>query len=244
MLSSTVLGLLMLPSTASAFSLSHLSSDAGYAASSTDNKLSADEKFNAIFNDDAFVAEGRIGGKTTYELDIHTVNTDGSFNVPQSKEFAWQNGVAQSFSLMYDNLSKKATYIVGNQTITYIASNPFTDLFIRTAAVNADTSAKVDNLFLNGVAIASTSFAQKAANASENALDYLRISGISDSFTLTGQSTMTWTGSSPTQSRLAYQIKAVTTKDSQSVPEPSATLGLTLGAFAFALNTRRQKQAV
>lgn len=246
MLSATVVGLLMLPSTASAFTLSHLSSDSGYAASTTDNKYSADEKFNAIFDDDAFVAEGRIGGKTTYELDIHTVNTDGTFNVPQSqqKEFTWENGVAQAFSLIYDKISNKVTYSVGQETITYTASNPFTDLFIRTAAVVANTSTKVDNLKLNNVAIAGSSFAEKTANATENAYDYLRIRGVSDSFTLTGLSTFVWTGSAPTQSRLAYQIKAVTTTDSTSVPEPSATLGLTLAAIALALKTKRQKQTV
>jgi hypothetical protein len=244
MLSATVVGLLMLPSTASAFTLSHLSSDSGYADSKTDNKYSADEKFNAIFDDDAFVAEGRIGGKTTYELDIHTVNTDGSFKVPQSREFTWGNGVAQAFSLIYDKISKKVTYNVGQQTITYTASNPFTDLFIRTAAVVANTSTKVDNLKLNNVAIAASSFAQKTANATENAYDYLRIRGVSNSFTLTGLSTFVWTGNAPTQSRLAYQIKAVTTTDSTSVPEPSATLGLTLGAIALALKTKRQKQTV
>jgi len=244
MLSATVLGLLMLPSTASAFTLSHLSSDPGYSASKTDNKYSADEKFNAIFNDDAFVAEGRIGGNTTYELDIHTVNTDGSFNVPQSREFTWKNGVAQAFSLIYDKISKKVTYSVGQQTISYTNSNPFTDLFIRTAAVVANASTKVDNLKLNNVAIAGSSFAEKTANTTENAYDYLRIRGVSDSFTLTGLSTFVWTGTAPTQSKLAYQIKAVTTTDSTSVPEPSATLGLTLGAIALALKTRRQKQTV
>jgi hypothetical protein len=227
-LTATAVGLLALPSTASAFTLSHMSSDAEY---------------NAVLKDDAFVAEGRIGNNQSngdYELDIHTIENNNVFTVHKQKDFQWTKGVAQSFTLAFDAVSKLVNYTVGGNTLSYTANNAFTDLFIRTRAVKADTSIKVDKLFLNGVSILDSSFAQ----SSSKALDYLRIGGITGSFTLTGQSTMNWGATRPTGSNLAYQIKAVSTTDSTSVPEPSAALGLTLSAIAFALQSRRrQKQA-
>ncbi|MFH7030791.1 MAG: PEP-CTERM sorting domain-containing protein [Heteroscytonema crispum UTEX LB 1556] len=227
MLAATAVGMLALPSTASAFTLSHLSSD---------------EDYNKILKDNVFIAEGRIGNNRNdgdYELDIHSIEDTTGFTVLTQKDFQWTNGVAQSFSLAYDAVSKLVNYTVGDNLLTYTAENPLTDLFIRTRAARADSSIKVDNLFLNGVAIQDSSFAENSSKA----LDYLRISGVTDSFNLTGQSTMNWGAIMPTGSNLAYQIKAVSTTDSTSVPEPSATLGLTLGAIAFALKIRRQKQA-
>jgi hypothetical protein len=230
-LTATALGLLALPSTASAFTLSHLSSDAEY---------------NAILKDDAFVAEGRIGNNQStggdYELDIHTIeeNKPNPFTVHAQKDFQWTKGVAESFTFAFDAVSKLVNYTVGGNTLSYTAKNPFTDLFIRTRATRPDSSIKVDNLFLNGIAILDSSVAESPSKT----LDYLRIGGVAGSFTLTGQSTMNWGATIPTGSNLAYQIKAITTTDSTSVPEPGATLGLTLGAIAFALKSRRrQKQA-
>ncbi len=127
-------------------------------------------------------------------------------------------------------------------------SNNFSFLVLNsiTQSYIVNISKRVSNFHekLNNVAIAGSSFAEKTANATENTYDYLRIRGVSNSFTLTGLSTFVWIGSAPTQSKLAYQIKAVTTTDSTSVPEPSATLGLSLGAIALALKTRRQKQTL
>ncbi len=228
MLSATVIGLLMLPSTASAFTLSHLSSDQDY---------------NKILKDDAFVAEGRFGNNKSngdYELDIHTIEDNTGFTVHSQKDFQWANGTAQSFSLAYNALSKLVSYTVGGNTLTYTAKNPFTDLFLRTRSGTVGSSITVDNLVLNGKSINGSSFAEKSSQD----LDYLRISGLKGSFTLAGDSIMKWGTTLPKNSNLAYQIKAVTTTDSTSVPEPSATLGLTLGAIALALKNRRQKQTV
>jgi hypothetical protein len=215
-------GLFALPSASYAVSLSHLSSDIEY---------------NDIVKDDAFVAEGRIGGKSTYELDIHTLEDENNtFSVHTQKDFSWQNGVAQAFELKYNAASKIATYIVGNETLTYSVKNPFSDIFIRTRSVDG-SSISINNLNLNGKAINGISSIQN------NALDYLRIEGVDGSFNLKGDSIMKWAGTTPPKnSSLAYQIKAVTVKTRRKVPEPSLTLGLVVGGVVLGLKKRCQQQ--
>ncbi len=207
---------------AQAFQLSHLESDA---------------EFLSLVQDIAFVGEGRIGDNgtnRTFELNIHE-DDPGNILPGDSANFVWTNGQAQAFSLSYDQATKLVTYTVGTVTLDYTADDPFTDIFIRTRA-SSTSSLTVNNLVLNGVALGDSS---STVNDPER-LDYLRISGLSGGdFTLTGNSIMDWTGSTPTNSNLAYQIKVAT-----AVPEPSTVLGLlsvtALGAF-FKRKQKRQQ---
>jgi hypothetical protein len=254
------LGILSAPANAKAISLSYLETD---------------QAFKDLNVDLLFVAEGRIGGSTTYELDLHDDTGSTNFAVQQQQELTssnyWQSGRVDAFTLAYDALTKIVTYKVGNKTLAYDYTSKFTqgvtDIFVRTRANNTNSSMTVKDLLLKDASgtksIAETSsvsctlspncttwYKDANGNIFENVkggVQYLRIGDVSGSFSLTGNSIMSWTGKTPTQSNLAYQIKVGTTdewKNQQSVPEPSATLGLTLGAIALGLKTRRRRQSV
>ncbi|TVR12115.1 MAG: PEP-CTERM sorting domain-containing protein [Phormidium sp. GEM2.Bin31] len=185
-----------------------------------------------------WAAESRIGGPSTYEIDIH----DPDFNVTH-KNFDWVNGEAYDFSLTFDG--SQLIYDVAGVTVTQtVSQNSFSDLLIRTTARNAGSSAEVKNLFLNGVEISETSFFQcqdpSGCGDFWNSSQYLHITDVSGPFELTGTSVFSWEGDRPTRSNLAYQIKLVEGDDTQPVPEPASILGLGLiAAGATQLKRRR-----
>ncbi len=182
-------GLILLLSTgASAFTVSHLATDA---------------ELLALISDTIFVAEGRIGdlgGAATFELDLGQ-----STAAPNTTaQYPWISGAVEPFTLTYDSGTRIVTFALGGKVLTYATPFPmFGDIFIRARAVEADRSVIVRDLVLNGVNVGDVS------NAVGPGLDILWISGapLSNGFTLTGTATLAWTGAAPTQSRLAFQIK-------------------------------------
>jgi hypothetical protein len=69
-----------------------------------------------------------------------------------------------------------------------------------------------------------------SAASGPDGLDILAVSGIdlSQGFTLTGVAVLTWTGSAPTQSRLAFQIKI---GNAPTVPAEKNTWGKIKGIY-------------
>ncbi len=151
----------------------------------------------------SFTGEGRIGdrgGAATFELDLGRTTAAPS----QTAQYDWQSGVAERFSLSYDAFMNRVTYTLGGVTLTYQPDRFFNDVFVRTRATQGGTVAVVQDLVLEGVAVAEASQAM-----GPNATDILRISGgsLHDGFTLTGTAVLTWQAPAPTQSNLAFQIK-------------------------------------
>jgi hypothetical protein len=220
-------GMGLLPSTAKAISLSYLNTD---------------QAFKDLNPDLLFVAEGRIGGNTTYELDLHD-DTNG-FSVQTQADTSngdyWQNGEASLFSLDYDADTHQVTYNVAGQTLSYDYSDKFTqgvtDIFVRTRANDANTKAEVRNLSLTDASgttydIDGTSEIECTLSPRcttwrigdngtvedvEGGVQYLRISDFLGSFSLTGESLFSWMGDAPTQSKLAYQVKVGSVEGSSS----------------------------
>jgi hypothetical protein len=107
---------------------------------------------------------------------------------------------------------------------------PFSDIFIRTRA-DVGMSMVVDNLFLDGVAVGDRSAVDNPTDGW--GADYLWIGDVTEPFTLTGRSTMSWEGEqNRLKSALAYQIKVVNL-ETQPVPEPTLAIGLGVGALAM-----------
>jgi hypothetical protein len=182
-------GLALLLSTgASAFTVSHLATDA---------------ELLALISDTIFVAEGRIGdlgGAATFELDLGQ-STAAPFTTAQ---YPWISGTVEPFTITYNSGTGLVTFTLGGKVLTYTTPFPmFGDIFVRTRAVEAQRSVIVQDLVLNGQSVGDVS------NAVGPGLDILWISGaaLSNGFTLTGTATLAWTGAPPTQSRLAFQIK-------------------------------------
>jgi hypothetical protein len=167
--------------------------------------LSSDAEMVALLSDTIFVAEGRIGdrgGSATHELDLGY--STGSPDV--TSDYDWQNGIPVSFSLAYDFATGLVTYTLGGTVLNYTTPySGFGDLFIRTRANPAGSAITVYDLVIGGQPLTETSSA-----VGSGGLDILWISGISaaSGFTLEGTVVLSWSGSSPTQSNLAFQIKA------------------------------------
>jgi len=176
----------------------------GSAFSLSTTHIATDAEMLLLLSDTIFVAEGRIGdlgGAATFELDLGH-DTSHPYT---SAQYAWQSGRLETFTLSYSNVTGLVTFTLGNVTLYY--TTPFIqfgDVFVRTRAVDAGKSVIVQDMVLDGQSVGAVSSATGA-----DGLDILWISGatLADGFTLTGTAVLSWTGSPPSQSRLAFQIK-------------------------------------
>lgn len=195
------------------------------------NKLITDQKFT-----EKFVAQSRIGNNAingTQEIDL----LDPSNNhLPVGQlQKKWTNGVAVNFTLKYEN--SVVTYIVDGQTLSSSKfSGSVTDIFFRTRST-ATSSMLLSDLKFTDNHSSNLSLGNLMSSGAD--IDYLQLSKIKGNFTLTGKSTMTWTGNTPGQSALAYQIKVGTTPQ-RKVPEPNAAgVLLVAGLGMVAVRMRR-----
>ena len=167
--------------------------------------IATDAELVAALTDTLFVAEGRGGdgaGAATFELDL---GQDTGAPAVQA-QYGWVSGQPEPFTLSFDAGNGLVTFSLGGEVLQYTTPYPeFGDMFIRTRAVNDGSSVVVDDLVLDGYVLDDQS---AAANPGDD-LDILRIAeaDLSSGFTLTGTATLTWTGTLPSQSRLAFQIK-------------------------------------
>jgi hypothetical protein len=176
---------------------------AALAAQVSTEHIATDAEMLEYLSDTMFVAEGRIGdrgGAATFELDLgQDTGAPGT-----TAQYDWQSGVAEPFTLTYDHFTGQVTFSLGGIVLNY--TTPYFDfdqVFVRTRATEEGTSILVDDLVIDGDGISD----QSAAVG--NGLDILWIKGanLNNGFVLTGVATLTWTGTPPTQSRLAFQIK-------------------------------------
>jgi len=169
----------------------------------TTTHLATDAEMLALLTDTLFVGEGRIGdgaGAATFEIDLG----GDTGNPATTAQYDWPNGTAVPWTLTYDYLSDLITFTVDGITLSYTTPlGAFTDIFVRARAVNVGSSINVDNMVLDGETVGDFS------QATGDGLDILWITGgtLSNGFTISGHTTMEWTGDRPTQSRLAFQIK-------------------------------------
>lgn len=231
------------PQAASAFTLrGHLTS--------MDGTYGADWMYNDLFPegnsapDTAFVAESRfgdLGGAAEKEFKIFDHSGAGLTGQNQTN-FAWENGASYNFKLENDGDNWiYSLFDLDNNPLTSVSNSltaPFSDIFIRTRA-DVGMSMVVDNLFLDGVAVGDRSAVDNPTDGW--GADYLWIGDVTEPFTLTGRSTMSWEGEqNRLKSALAYQIKVVNL-ETQPVPEPTLAIGLGVGALAMTRLRRRNR---
>ncbi|UCG51588.1 MAG: hypothetical protein JSW58_15600 [Candidatus Latescibacterota bacterium] len=133
--------------------------------------------------------------------------------------------MAEPFTLAYDSGTNEVSFTLGGKTLFYQPGLSFREVFVRTRAVDDATSVEVFDLVIDGENVGDLS-----AAFGPNGLDILAISGVElyDGFTMTGVAVLTWTGSPPTQSRLAFQIKI---GNAPTVPVEETTWGRIKGLY-------------
>ncbi|MGD8413016.1 MAG: hypothetical protein PVF33_02220 [Candidatus Latescibacterota bacterium] len=173
------------------------------AAQLTTHHLTSDAEMLSALSDTLFVGEGRIGdgwSAATFEIDLG----GDTGNPATTAQYGWPNGTAVTWTLTYDSSTDLVTFTVDGIPLSYVTPlDGFTDIFVRARAVNAGSDIVVDDLVLDGAVVGDQS------HAAGDGLDILWISGgtLFDGFTMTGRATMSWTGTMPSQSRLAFQLK-------------------------------------
>ncbi|XWK90837.1 MAG: choice-of-anchor W domain-containing protein [Phormidium sp.] len=196
------------------------------------NQLRTDGLFTELFVAESRIGNNGFGGNNEREFGI---NTDTGANVAFGDRI-WENGGLVDFTLQYTG--SLVNYIVGDRLLSSSAfTGPVTDIFFRTRAANNSTMALSDLLF-NGQAISNL----LSSGLGSTDVDYLQISNITTPFTLTGKSLMSWTGTAPSRSNLAYQIKVGTTPPVESVPEPG-TVGALFAASILSISLKKKQKA-
>lgn len=195
------------------------------------NNMRATGEFTELFVAESRIGNNGFGGNGEREFGI---NTDTGANVAFGNR-VWDNGESVNFILEYTG--SLVNYIVGDQLLSSSTfSSPVTDIFLRTRAANNSTMG-LSNLLFNGQAIDDLF----SSGLGSSDIDYLQISKIAAPFTLTGKSLMSWIGTPPKNSALAYQIKVGTTPQVESVPEPG-TVGALLAAGALSIGLKKKQK--
>jgi hypothetical protein len=259
------LSLLIAPTSAQAATIGSLQSQDATAGFDDDDfrSLIQNNKFSEIF-----VAEGRIGNNGTggngeRELGINdkivynaTTNNFGGGSPDKFDNLTWGNGKVWDFSLEYKN--QQVTYKLfdssnPNSTVYNLVTQKFTgdatDMYIRTFAqrdtINVQNSANSNTknkITLSNLALGGQNFGTLSSQGgSAKDVDYLHIKDISGSFTLTGKTSMSWVGKTPTNSNLAFQLK-VGNSPRKKVPEPG-TVGAIFLTGVIGAGLRKRQQA-
>ena len=185
------------------------------AAAITTVHLSSDAEMLTFLSDTLFVGEGRIGdglGHATFELDLGRFTSSPEVTC----QFDWQNGVTVPWTLTYNYMTNEVVFTAGDSVLYWVSElTGFTDIFVRTRAVQAESHILVENLILDSEAINDSSY-----SVGGDGLDILWIQAASvfDGFTMSGETTMTWGPVRPSQSQLAFQIKVGKTKPTAAQP--------------------------
>jgi hypothetical protein len=190
-------------------------------------QLGSDQELLAFLQEIKFVAEGRIGipGAGDFELDLGP-DTGAPF---VTAEYSWPNGGAVPFELTatpnagnLDIVFTMAPGLPSETVLNYsLAVDPdMTAIVVRTRAVDAGTVCLVDNMTLNGHPVCDVSVAD--GDADGLGLLLLEEPDLVNGFTLTGDATLSWAGTMPTRSRLAFQVKV---GNPSPVPAEPATWG-------------------
>jgi hypothetical protein len=130
------------------------------ASALTVQHISTDAELLTLISDTIFVVEGRIGdrgGAATFELDLGQSTAAPAV----TRQYNWQSGVIEPFSLVYDDATGNITFSLGGQTLVY--HTPFIqfgDIFVRTQAVYAGTSIAVSDLTLDAESVGDISRAE------------------------------------------------------------------------------------
>lgn len=186
-------GLYFSTATASALTLSFLSSDTAP---------------NSVLVNPALVAQGQINSIT--------LNQNVEASTTQQVDFVWSNGEKQAFSLTYDGST--LSYTVGEKTLESQLLGSLQDILIYAQAPDANTSLLLDSLQVQD-SLSAISISGIAATSTNGGRSLMAIDNIEGSFSLTGNVTLSWTEDLQSAANIAYQILGGTKNASNPAEE-------------------------
>lgn len=194
-----------------------------------------------------FNASSYIGddGGPAYELEAIDIDPPDNIVDNQQAQYSWEKGQEVDFELSFDG--NNLTYTVGDEVIQSmdVAQSDF-DIngMILSANSTENSSATVKNLMFDDGG--DMSMEELMSNGADT--DFLKITGIDNTFTLKGTQVFDWEGERPTDFDLAYQIRVGTFRDvvadstlaQTEIPEPATVSLFSLGAIALGIKRRRK----
>lgn len=248
--------LLSLPLSIIVICIAPNNADAAYFSSLTgysEEQLNQDIA-NGIFIED-FSAASYIGdnGKATHELEIKDILHPATIESQETAQFKWKNGAEVDFRLSFDG--KDLVYEVDDKVVQSINLN-LNDVkdsdfningMLLSLTSSANSKVEISNLMFEDGSMSMESLLSQGGN-----IDFIKITGLDNNFTLTGTQTFSWRGQRPSNYDLAYKIKVGSFNDTNSsvltsrsyeveVPEPNTVSFLSLGAIALLIKKRRNK---
>lgn len=194
------------------------------------------------FNASSYIGDN---GGPAYELEAIDIDPPDNIVDSQQGQYSWEKGQEVDFELSFDG--NNLTYTVGDEVIQSmdVAQSDF-DIngMILSANSTENSSATVKNLmFDDGGDMSMEELMSSGADT-----DFLKITGIDNTFTLKGTQVFDWEGERPTDFDLAYQIRVGTFRDTiadstlaqTEIPEPATVSLFSLGAIALGMKRRRK----
>lgn len=165
--------------------------------------ISSDAQLEAIIKDLAVIASGRYVSYTDATsiqvVDSCELSLGDNFEYPAvTEDFTWPNDTDIVLALTYDKECNTVYFRIGDKTLEFQPCKPFTDIFIRTVALQEETEAEVEDLSFNGVNIGDSSYAYGPDGTDilwikGNSLPLLNCGGLSEnSFALVGETELAW----------------------------------------------------
>ena len=213
----------------------------GYSAADIESKIN-NGTFVEEFNASSYISDD---GGPAYELEIVDIDPPSDVVDTQQGQYSWESGQEVNFELNFDG--KDLTYTVGGETIQSIDVTQG-DFDINGMIIGANStdnsSATLKNLMFDDGSMGMEELVSEGADT-----EFLKITGIDKTFTLTGTQVFTWDGERPADFDLAYQIRVGTfvdpvaslALDQAEVPEPATVSLFSLGAIALGMKRRRRR---
>jgi hypothetical protein len=192
----------------------------------------------------AFSLQAQAGNRSLTSTDeLRILDTSGvSAITSASGDLAWTNGTAFSFQISYDAATRALSYTVNGTTLVanLAAAALITDVLIQTQATSVGSIMTISDLVVNGVNLPGSMSQASQANAGRQ-VDYLWISGLRDSFTMSGRIELSWYRTAPTGTGAVANLRfgaanhpdAFALSAAAQVPEPKtyALFGVALVAL-------------
>ncbi|VEP18640.1 conserved exported hypothetical protein [Hyella patelloides LEGE 07179] len=213
----------------------------GYTADDLEAQINSGS-FVEEFNASSYIGDD---GGPAYELEIQDIDPPTDVVGGDQGQYSWENGQAVDFELSFDG--QDLTYTVGGETIQSIdvtqGDFDVNGMLLSTNST-ANSSATLRNLMFDD-----GDMSMEEMFSSDSEADFMKITGIDNTFSLTGTQVFEWDGERPQDLDLAYQIRVGTFQDSVAssafaqaeIPEPGTVSLFSLGAIALGLKRRRSK---
>ena len=195
-----------------------------------------------------FNASSYIGddGGAAYELEIVDIDPPANPIGGATGQYSWESGEEVGFKLSFDGTD--LTYEVGGEIIE--SKNVTKDGLDINGMLLSTTSTENSSATLKDLMFEDGDFNYHEMFSGDSDADFLKITGIDNTFTLTGKQVFTWEGDRPENFDLAYKVRVGTFQDPMAasplaqaeIPEPSTVSLFSLGVIALGLKRYRDRK--